>query len=196
MHAGTFVRSTGFWQARKAALDAVPPVPAFLGFAGAIPFLSLTPAVVNAAGFSQFVDILAGVQVEYGAVVVSFLGAVHWGLAMGGTLTGERSAALTKERYVWSVFPALAALSALQLDPAQGSVAISMLLGICYLSDSNFAKSGHVPGWYHTMRGYLTILSILSLLATAVHYLMKDVEKMNAMMAVDDAAAQEKMKPR
>lgn len=54
---------------------------------GAIPFLALTPVMVNAAGFSQFVDVLAGVQVEYGALVVSFLGAVHWGLAMSGTLS-------------------------------------------------------------------------------------------------------------
>lgn len=60
--------------------------------------------MVNAAGFSQFVDVLAGVQVEYGALVVSFLGAVHWGLAMSGTLSEFAERCATSCAFFSAVF--------------------------------------------------------------------------------------------
>ncbi len=44
--------------------------------------MSLTPSIVEAAGFAQHVDYLSQMQLVYGGSIVTFLGAVHWGLAM------------------------------------------------------------------------------------------------------------------
>jgi hypothetical protein len=41
---------------------------------------------------------------------------------------GSKAAGALNERYVWSVVPSLAAVAALMMQPAQGSLAISVLL--------------------------------------------------------------------
>lgn len=151
--------------------------------------MSLTPSIVEAAGFAQHVDYLAQMQLVYGGSIVTFLGAVHWGLAMAtqaGSSGGKALSALN-ERYVWSVVPSLAVVPALMMHPAQGSLAISVLLGICYLSDASYYRAGVLPRWYATLRGYLTTLAMLSMLSTTAYYFKKDVEKAKKKIAEDDA---------
>lgn len=68
--------------------NTAPPFPKLLGFAGAIPFVTLAPAMVEALGQPDLVEKCAQAQLFYGGSIVSFLGAVHWGMAMGSTLCG------------------------------------------------------------------------------------------------------------
>ena len=49
-----------------------------------------------------------------------------------------------------------------------------MLQGICYMSDRAYGKSGSLPAWYMTLRGYLSTIAGLSLLATTVFFLAQD----------------------
>ena len=61
--------------------------------------LVLEPSLLANAGL---------LQVGYGATILSFLGGVHWGLAMtnvGGTLAAQ----MGEQRYLWSVLPCLMA---------------------------------------------------------------------------------------
>jgi hypothetical protein len=55
---------------------------------------------------------------SYGAVILSFVGAQHWGLAMA--LPGLDEAERT-HRFVWSVGPCLLAWPALVLPPQMGA---------------------------------------------------------------------------
>ncbi|KAG1674417.1 hypothetical protein FOA52_012944 [Chlamydomonas sp. UWO 241] len=176
-----------FWQARQDAFNAIPGVPKLLGFAGIIPFLVLTPGVASSLGFPELVDDVAAGQVAYGALIVAFLGAVHWGIAMTSTLSGARAALAQRERYIWSVFPSLAVWPALMMEPAPGSLCIAFLLGICYMSDRAYASTGSLPPWYLTLRGYLTVTATLSMLATSTYFLARDVARAKARMAEADA---------
>ncbi|GIL84288.1 hypothetical protein Vretimale_15932 [Volvox reticuliferus] len=129
-------------------------------------------------------------QLVYGGSIVSFLGAVHWGLAMSSSTVaaaGSKAAGALNERYVWSVVPSLGVVPALMMQPAQGSLAITVLLGICYLSDASYFRSGYLPSWYMSLRGYLTLLAIVSMLSTTAYYLKRDVEKAKKMMEEEDA---------
>ncbi|GLC55427.1 hypothetical protein PLESTB_000986100 [Pleodorina starrii] len=171
-------------------LAAMPLYPKLLGFAGAIPFTTLTPAFVQAAGFPDMVDYCAQMQLVYGGSIVSFLGAVHWGLAMSSSTVaaaGSKAAGALNERYVWSVVPSLGVVPALMMQPAQGSLAITVLLGICYLSDASYFRSGYLPSWYMSLRGYLTLLAGASMLATMSYYLKRDVERAQKLLEEEDA---------
>ncbi|EFJ51469.1 hypothetical protein VOLCADRAFT_87803 [Volvox carteri f. nagariensis] len=171
-------------------LAAMPLYPKLLGFAGAIPFTTLTPAFVQTAGLPDLVDYCAQMQLVYGGSIVSFLGAVHWGLAMSSSTMaagGSRAAGALNERYVWSVVPSLGVVPALMMPPAQGSLAIAVLLGICYISDAAYYRSGYLPSWYMSLRGYLTLLALCSMLATTGHYLKRDVERAKKLMEEEDA---------
>ena len=74
-----------------------PKTPYFLGWAGLIPFGSA--ALVTHSGIDAFVLYAFLGGTAYGAIILSFLGAVHWGLSM----REDRS----PHWYVWSITPAL-----------------------------------------------------------------------------------------
>jgi len=183
--------SLGFLARQKAALASIPAMPKLLGFGGALPFLSLTPYIVEPL-FPTYVQQAAEAQVAYGALIVSFLGAVHWGMALSSTLSGPKAAAALRERYTWSVFPALAAWPALMMQTAPGSLCIAVILAICYISDRSYNRIGALPKWYMSLRGYLTTLAISSMLATTAYYLAQDVKKVQQRMQEDDARRAER----
>ncbi|KAG2496668.1 hypothetical protein HYH03_005488 [Edaphochlamys debaryana] len=167
----------------------MPLYPKMLGFAGAIPFMTLTPSFVGAAGMGHLVDYCAQMQLVYGGTIVTFLGAVHWGLAMTSTslgAVGGKAAAALRERFVWSVVPSLAAVPALMMQPAQGSLAVSILLALCYMSDLSYYNSGILPSWYMTLRGYLTLLAMVSMLATTAYYFRQDLDRAKQVLADEE----------
>ena len=59
---------------------AVPAMAAWLGGLGALPFVGLAVAVVGLEGPARAVVVQA--LLGYGAVILSFLGGIHWGLAI------------------------------------------------------------------------------------------------------------------
>lgn len=59
----------------------------------------------------------AAPQVCYGVVIVTFLGAVHWGVAMATPLTSPIAVRLANEAFVYSVLPSLVAWPVALMDP-------------------------------------------------------------------------------
>ena len=127
-----------------------------LGYAGLMPFVVFSigcwiplPYVVNAPG----------IIIAYGAVILSFMGAVHWGVAMVNTDQQRGSYILA------SVIPALLAWPALLLPH---SLALALLLagfiGL-YVYDRSVEKAQLLPGWYIPMRTRLTTIVTLCLAA-------------------------------
>ena len=77
--------------------DSIPPLAMLMGCGGLVPFfLCAGAAHSGVALWSGIALVICGI---YGAVILSFIGAVHWGLA----LHGDRSPLW----FVWSVVPAL-----------------------------------------------------------------------------------------
>jgi hypothetical protein len=72
-------------------------------------------------------------QMCYGVVIVTFLGAVHWGLAMATPLTSPVAYRLASEAYVWSVIPSLLAWPVALMDPGEEGGALLMQEGTCCL---------------------------------------------------------------
>ncbi|KAG2453417.1 hypothetical protein HYH02_001640 [Chlamydomonas schloesseri] len=197
---GSAETPVSFFARQSQILATMPVYPKLLGFAGAIPFLTLTPQLLTAAGMPELIDYCARMQQVYGGSIVTFLGAVHWGLAMQSQTIAapgtKKAQGALNERYVWSVVPSLAAVPALLLEPAQGSLAISCLLAICYLSDSSYFKHGYLPAWYMSLRGYLTVLAMLSMLSTTTYYLKRDLDRARQRMEEEDAKRAARMEAR
>lgn len=87
---------------------AVPHVAKILGFAGAIPFLALTPQLVHSIPLlpDAWVANAGLLQVAYGASIASFLGGIHWAMAMadyGGMLDNGTYRACTVHVMKWGV---------------------------------------------------------------------------------------------
>jgi Protein of unknown function (DUF3429) len=101
----------------EAAEIKVPRSAGWLGGLGAVPFIGLAGAMPFLNGAPRL--LVAHALVAYGATILSFLGGVHWGLAIGSQRSeddGKLGARLTL-----SVFPSLAGWAAL-LVALQSSV--------------------------------------------------------------------------
>ena len=136
---------------------ALPRSAAWLGFGGLLPFIGLA--------LTAFVDrhhgiVWADALVAYGAVILSFVGALHWGFAMA--LPGMPQA-LRRNCFVWSVVPALVAWPAMMLEPVLGA---PLLMGgfVAHIwQDHRLAGRVALPAWYLPLRRQLSIVACVCL---------------------------------
>ena len=135
------------------------PLPALvIGAAGLLPFFAL------AAGIMLFpepnLSYYLGWLTQYGALIVTFVGALQWGLVMRSSPadSGEQWAA-----FGWSVCPALIAWVALQLPQYEGVYLLAALFVLCLIMDWRFARRHALPRWFMRLRIMLTTGAVLSL---------------------------------
>ncbi|EIE23627.1 hypothetical protein COCSUDRAFT_66018 [Coccomyxa subellipsoidea C-169] len=143
-------------------LAAAPPITKVLGFAGAIPFLALSPPIAQALPMlpAELVANAALLQIGYGATIASFLGGIHWAMAMAEYGGRGLSAVVQAERYLWSVTPCLMAWPAVMLAPGPGSLIVGTTLGVVYAVDRHFAAKALLPAWYMSLRLPLTLAAV------------------------------------
>lgn len=147
---------------KKAAMDTAPPAPlprivALLGYGGLLPFLALVGACLLGGFHTAF---WRQALFAYGAVILSFVGALHWGFAMFLPGLDERQRAW---RYAWSVVPALLAWPAVLLSPRMASALLVWGFAMHYLQDRRLARRVALPAWYLPLRLRLTSIACLCL---------------------------------
>lgn len=136
-------------------MTATPRPVSILGGAGVLPFAGLAVAMALGLGAP---DQAAGALRLYGAIILSFMGGVHWGVA---TLRSEDRA----WPYVVSVLPALWAF-AMAFTPAQigfAGMAVGFVALLAY--DLRRVRAGELPEWYGRLRLKLTVSVCLCLIA-------------------------------
>ncbi len=134
-----------------------PTVVTWLGYGGLIPFLALAAASwLDPAHSATWVPGLLG----YGAVILSFVGALHWAFAMTHPqLQGAPNHAL----YLWSVVPSLLGWAALMLVPKAGATLLIAGLLAHYRQDLRLARVIDLPAWYLPLRLRLSVVACLCL---------------------------------
>ena len=127
-----------------------------LGYAGLIPFIIFS--------IGSWIEIpylynTIYVLITYAAIILSFMGAIHWGMAMSKTDNKQN------KYFITSVIPALAAWFSL-LIPEFFSL-IVLLIGFILLISYDLAveKPQGFPNWYIPMRIKLTFVVSLSLVS-------------------------------
>ena len=134
-----------------------------LGWLGVIPFILGALCSYEPIFGSIFP---AQILIFYSAVVASFLGAVHWGMAIQGAQHPTSAIQL-----IYSVIPSLLAwliiafLGSVNALNGLGAVFIG-----AFLIDRWFAKRGVLPVWYISLRVKLTIVVCICLFSAAQNY--------------------------
>ena len=126
-----------------------------LGFAGLLPFLAAVLLLWTVEG--RLAGLAARSLLAYGAVILSFMGAVHWGLAMAKDRPGATG------QLTLSVLPGLAGWVALLLPARPGCALLAFGFALLYLADRRAATAGAVPAWYPGLRLPLTLGVLASL---------------------------------
>lgn len=134
------------------------PAPAvILGVAGLVPFVGLT-AIAAFAPVPYYAFVLYAL-LGYGAVILSFVGALHWGYAVK---RGARGAQAWMQ-YGWSVLPALAAWLSLLVPVWTGLRLQAGALVACYVFDRVMGRYDPNPRWLLRLRAALTVVAAVSL---------------------------------
>jgi hypothetical protein len=138
------------------------PLPArLLGFGGLIPFFVLAGAsLIDTAQAGRWAFAL----LAYGAVILSFVGALHWGFA---TLWQCHSTSYRARLMSWSVVPALGAWIALVMPTVAGLGLLCALFVAHHASDLLLARNRELPAWYLRLRTPLTLGAVASLAIVA-----------------------------
>jgi hypothetical protein len=129
-----------------------PPAALRLAYAGLVPFVlgALLLWLVRPDAHPYVAGALAG----YGAVIVSFLGGIHWGF---GFVQAQPDARL----FAWGVVPSLVAWVAVVLPPYAGLVVLGAMLVVCYLVDRRVYPGQGAARWL-TLRFRLSAVAALS----------------------------------
>jgi hypothetical protein len=129
-----------------------------LGYAGLAPFVLLAALMwLVDSELLPFVAIALG---AYAAVIVSFLGGVHWGI---GFMKGD---AAPRFHFIWGVIPSLVAWLALMMPAYAALPLLGLVLVACYGVDRRTYPVAELASWL-PMRLRLTVVATLSCLLGA-----------------------------
>ena len=130
-----------------------------LGFGGLLPFVILAAATMMElhTPFAPAHALLIG----YGAVILSFVGALHWGAQLSADkLSADK---LSAGPFIWSVVPALIGWVALMLPAKLGAFCLIGGLVMCWGYDMRLIRKKEWPSFMGALRTILTAIACLSL---------------------------------
>ncbi|HEX4918897.1 MAG TPA: DUF3429 domain-containing protein [Limnobacter sp.] len=145
-----------------------------LGYAGLVPFLGLAGLAALFQG-SDLASMFAQYNFVYALCIVSFLGAVHWGIALGLSkrseaiyLAGQTPAEFETRAFVWGVVPSLLAWLIGAFAPADYTLyMLATVLLVVWWVDRWMLVPLKAFEEYLRLRNHLTLGAVLGLLLTA-----------------------------
>lgn len=159
------MKSSPLTQPGASGSDPIPRPALLLGWAGVIPFVALSAALL--AGLEPIREIAVRGLPGYAAVILGFMGGVQWGLEMSRP-EGQAQAGQPEPwrgGYAVSVLPALLAAAALLLAPRDALLLLAAGFAGLLLYDLLRIRSGIGPAWYARLRIALTCAVLVSLMA-------------------------------
>ncbi|KAL1999580.1 hypothetical protein VTN02DRAFT_4310 [Thermoascus thermophilus] len=163
------------------SLQEVPKEALYFGVAGVIPYLvtSLDTAYlaweINRAASTGSGSLISGqtaelmlhmiepIQIGYGAVILSFLGAIHWGLEWAG-YGGKHG----YRRYAVGVIAPAVAWTTLLFPVEYALISQFLAFTFMYYNDARLASRGLAPHWYGMYRFVLTFIVGASIVASLI----------------------------
>jgi hypothetical protein len=141
---------------------AVPPPFLLPGAAGLLPFAA--GALAAWLGPDADRSLVLHWLCVYAAVILAFVGALHWGVAVMDPAASPRAQWIAT---LWSVTPALVGWAALQLPTHAGLRVIAGALLIQYAMDRLLAQRHPLPPWFLRLRLGLTAGAVACVLVAS-----------------------------
>ena len=135
-----------------------------LGYGGALPFLG------GAIATNQQMALLgcspAYLLLSYGAVILSFLGGLHW----GRVITSPRADRHPEFVWlIWSVCPSLLGWAALLMPEKAGALALSLCFLVALKIDQKFLRDQIWPAWMRPLRFNLSLVAVACLTSIIIY---------------------------
>ncbi len=129
-------------------------------YAGLLPFAAALLALALLPGYAER-ELAQRAALGWGAAILAFVGAVHWGFGLGGRI---RMQAL---RVAGAVLPAVVAAVAVLLEGQRGLALLVVGFGVFWMSERS-AVAPELPAAYLALRRNLTLAVCLLLAVTMI----------------------------
>lgn len=116
--------------------------------------------------------IILDMILHYSAIILSFIGAIYWGIAMKTIKFQKNASQLGWNSYGWSVTPALIAWLATLLIAKLALLLLMLGFVAAYFYDLRAFKNGLIPVWYINLRKPLTLIVLICLGSTLGSFLL------------------------
>lgn len=137
----------------------------WLGYGGLLPFAAAA-ALVAMLSAGEWHTLASRVLLAYGAVILSFLGGIVWGL----TLRNETLApGLAAREFVYSVCPSLLGWVALLMPLRSGAGLLAACVCAAFVHDALLARQHELPRWFLSLRLQLSLGAVTALSLAAVY---------------------------
>jgi hypothetical protein len=140
----------------------IPPITYLLGAAGLIPFIVCAMGALSAGAWHQRGELAL---LAYGAVILAFLGGVHWGFVLA---PADAPAFAAQTRLALGIVPSLlgwAAVILATLGLAELGLALQILgFAATILVEHRWSSLGLVPPAYMRLRWALSVVVLMTLI--------------------------------
>jgi hypothetical protein len=153
-------RNTGrYGKPMSASQRPLPRLARVLGYAGLIPFIALAAMTFASDPAEQAVATFA--LRAYAVTIVSFLGAIHWGLAM-------RQPQANTVLLWWGITPSLVGWVSLLVAPIAGSLILAATLWLCFVVDRRVYPQFGLQAWLGMRLVLTTVASASCVIASGL----------------------------
>lgn len=146
-------------------ISRTPPIAARVwGWLGVAPFaaLALSGSVFEAFGNFDY----RAAFISYGAIILSFMGGIQWGIAMASKTNDDHHAF----RFTISIVPVLFALCAMVIPLALAHIVLAAGFLLLLLYDIYVVKKFSALGWYPKLRIPLTTAVLACIAINALSF--------------------------
>ncbi|MEM7651364.1 MAG: DUF3429 domain-containing protein [Pseudomonadota bacterium] len=137
-------------------------LPIYFGYAGALPFV-LFMLITLLLNEPKHVQLLSFLQLSYGAMILSFLGGIHWGQALPSGNNKQLS---------FSMVPTVTCLGLMiwtfAVDPVLPLFAMAALFWIVFKADQKYMPKDFISAEYFTFRKRLTMIVVSTLIISGL----------------------------
>ncbi len=144
-------------------LTSLLPLLRWLGYGGLIPFAALAAGSLLFRDPASRAQCLLMLQV-YGLSIISFVGAISWGIAL---MASHHHEALRRQLFLWSVAPSLIGCMSFMLSAFAGCLLLAATAALTLAMDMRTLSVLGLPAEWRRLRLHLTAGAITALLTGA-----------------------------
>ena len=154
----------------------LPTIVRILGYAGLIPFIGLAFMVQLADSPNDLIALES--LVAYGAVIVSFLGALHWGACFKTIGESTQNRWLDHSVWIWGIMPALIAWLAIHIFIPLALLLLAATLIVQRAIDQRtyayYFENTQIVNAFLRMRTHLTVVASVCLIWASLASLIRN----------------------
>ncbi len=154
----------------------LPRIVRILGYAGLIPFIGLAFMVQLADSPNDLIALES--LVAYGAVIVSFLGALHWGACFKTIGASTQNRWLDHSVWIWGIMPALIAWLAIHIFIPLALLLLAATLIVQRAIDQRtyayYFENTQMANAFLRMRTHLTLVASVCLIWAGLTSLIRN----------------------